>query len=152
APRLVGRLRLALVAAEVERLGAGLVAEALALQVRRHREDLQAVPTGQLGAFLRIGRRPLVVVAAAQVELPAGLLPAVEAGLGDEREPVLLGDAAELAAHQADLMIRRLAEAMLAGLFEAHDVVLSLWRRGGSDETDYTAAAAVRKRGPEKRR
>src|SRR5262249_33648605 len=62
----------------------------------------------------------VVAVAAAQVQLPARLLPAVEAGLGDEFQPVGLRHVAELAADQPDLVIRTLAETVRGRLLEAH--------------------------------
>src|SRR5262249_29106705 len=61
-----------------------------------------------------------VGVAAVQVELPARLLPAVEAGVGDELDPPLHRHVAELPAHQPDLVVGILAVAVRLGLLEAH--------------------------------
>ena len=49
------------------------------------------------------------------------LFPAVEAGVGDELDPLGLGHVAELAADQADLVVAAFADSMLRGLLEAHD-------------------------------
>ena len=110
APGLVGRTGLA--ADELQRLGARLVAQRLALQMRGDGEDFQAVLLGQVDALLGIGLGAGVGVALAQVEFPAGFFPAVEAGVLHELHPFVHRHVAELAANQADLMIRALAEAM----------------------------------------
>ena len=70
-----------LAADEVQRLGARLVAEHLALQVGGDGEDFQPVLLGQVDALLGVGGGAGVGVALAQVEFPARLLPAVEAGV-----------------------------------------------------------------------
>src|SRR5262245_5132683 len=124
APGLVRLAGLGVWALEVERLGRRLVAEALALEVRGDRKDLQPVPLGQIDALLGVGGGPGVRVALAQVELPAGLLPAVEAGVLDELQPLAFGDIPELSADEADLVVRAFAEAVLSGLLEAHGRVL----------------------------
>ena len=84
-------------------------------------EDFQAVLLGQVDAFLGVGLGAGVGVAAVEIEFPARLFPAVEAGLCDELEPFVHRHVAELAANQADLMIRSLAVAMRRRLLEAHD-------------------------------
>ncbi len=78
APRLVRRPRLAL-AEELQRLGARLVAQHLALEVRGDGKDLQPVFLRQVDALRGVGGGAAVGVALAQVQLPACLLPAVEA-------------------------------------------------------------------------
>ena len=78
-----------------------------------------------------VGGRAGVGVALAQVELPARLLPAVEAGVCDELDPLALGHVAELAADQADLVVGGLAVAVRGGLLEAHgrgpEVMGGMW-------------------------
>ena len=74
------------------------------------REDLQSPrlwpwPTRSSARPWRRRRR----AGAVQVQLPTGFFPAVEAGLGNPVEPLILGHVAELAANQADLMIRMLS-------------------------------------------
>src|SRR5262249_29873546 len=71
-------------------------------------------------ALLCVGRRPLLRVALAQVELPRRLFPPVEARLLNERQPVVHRHVAELPPHQPDLVIRPLAEAVLGRLLESH--------------------------------
>ncbi len=119
APGLVCLDRLA--ADELQRLGARLVAEGLALQVRGDGEDFQAVLLGQVDALLGIRLGAGVGVAAGQVELPARFFPAVEAGVLDELDPLLHRHVAELAADQADLVVRAFAVAVRVGLLEAHN-------------------------------
>ena len=67
--------RLALPLQKLQRLGARLVAERLALQVRGDGEDFQPVLLGQVDALLGVGGGAGVGVALAQVELPASPLP-----------------------------------------------------------------------------
>ena len=120
APGLVRGHRLA--ADELQRLGARLVAQGLALQVGGDGEDFQAVLLGQLDPLLGVRLGPGVGAAAVQVELPARLFPAVEAGVLEELQPLVHRHVAELAADQADLVVRSLAEAMLGGLLVAHAI------------------------------
>ena len=112
-------------AQKLQRLGGGLVAQGLALQMGGQREDFQAALLGLVDALLGIGLGAGVVGAAFEIQLPGGFLPAVEAGLGDPVEPLVLGHVAELAAHQADLMMRMLAAAMRLGLVMAHGEIVS---------------------------
>ena len=79
APGLVRRDRLA--ADELQRLGARLIAQGLALQVGGDGEDFQAVLLGQVDAFLGVGLGAGVGVALVEVEFPARFFPAVEAGV-----------------------------------------------------------------------
>src|SRR5262249_849767 len=120
APGLVRRPGLTLLI-EVQRAGAGFVAKNLALQVRGNGKDFQTVLLGEAEAFFRIPFRTGVAVALAEVQLPARLLPAVEAGVGEELDPLLHVHVAELAADQADLVVRPLTETMTLGLLESHD-------------------------------
>src|SRR5262249_39671551 len=131
APRLVRGPRLA-GSDELERLGARLVAQRLSLKVDRDREDFQAVLLRQVDALLGVRLGAGVAAALAQVEFPARLFPAVEAGLLHELQPLAELDVAELAAHQADLVVRPFAEAMLRRLFVAHDVSLFPVKSWGS--------------------
>ena len=85
APGLVGGHGFA--ADELQRLGAGLVAQGLALQVGGDGEDFQAVLLGQVDALLGVGLGAGVGGAAVEVEFPAGLLPAVEAGVLEKLAP-----------------------------------------------------------------
>src|SRR5262249_49989629 len=106
-------------------------------QVDGHREDFQAVLLRQVHALPGHGFGAGVSGALIQVEvrLPAGLFPAIEAGLLDELHPLVEVDVAELPADQADLMIRSLAEAVRRRWLEAHDLSLSKWhdqRRAGA--------------------
>ena len=87
---------------------------------------------------------PASVSHLSQVELPARFFPAVEAGVLEELDPFVHRHVAELAANQADLVIRSLAVAMRGGLLEAHasdsllrlrNVLLRVWRLSA----DYTA-------------
>src|SRR5262249_21023367 len=113
------------------------VAEDLALEVGGDGEDLQTVLARQIDSLAGVRGGALVGVAAAQVQLPARLLPAVEADVGDEAYPFRLGDCTELAAAEADLVVRSLAEAMFRGLLEAHEsAALSrrVWRDGSRRE------------------
>ncbi len=111
APGLVRGPRLAL-AEELQRLGARLIAQHLALKMRGDGEDFQPVLLGEIDALLGVGRGAGVGVALAQVQLPARFFPAVEAGVRDELDPARLRHVAELAADQADLVVRPLAEAV----------------------------------------
>src|SRR5205814_46630 len=142
----------ALGVAEVQRLGARLIAQRLPLQMRRDREDLQTVGSHQLHPLLRVRLRSPVVVAATQVQFPARLLPAIEARVGHELQPFALVHVAELASHQADLMKRPLAVAVFRRLLEPHVCFLSSERSQGEIATraDYTVPAADRKRPPRK--
>ena len=65
APGLVGGYCLA--ADELQRLGAGLVAQGLALQMGGDRENLQAVFLGQLDSFLGISFSPRIRRAAVHI-------------------------------------------------------------------------------------
>ncbi len=145
APGLVGPARLGIAAQELEGLHARLIAQHLALKVSGDREDFQAVLLRQGHALLGVGGGAVFGVAAAEIQLPARLLPAVEASLRDELQPVCFRHIAELATHQTDLMIRQLAEAVLRCLLESHDDgpftgCLELPRR--RTVVDYTATSA----------
>src|SRR5206468_5929937 len=100
--------------------GARLVAQRLALEVRGDREDFQAVLAGQLIALLGVRFGPGVGGAASQVQLPARFFPSVETHVLDELQPFVHRHVAKLPAHQADLMVRALAETMLGSLLETH--------------------------------
>src|SRR5262249_50607917 len=95
-------------------------AEGLALKVHRHGEDLQTVLFGQIDPLFGIGFSAPVTVTLAQLEFPARLLPAVEAGILQELQPLVHGNVAELAANEADLVVRSPAIAVRGGLLVAH--------------------------------
>src|SRR6516162_7069890 len=78
---------------------------------------------GEIDMLPGIRFRSSVTGAATEVEFPTGFFPAVEARVLDELDPFIHRHVAELAAHEADLMIRSLAEAMAGGLLEAHGAV-----------------------------
>ena len=122
APRDVGLDRCA--ADELQRLRRGLVTQRLPLEVRGDGEDLEPALLGLRHPALGVGLGTAVGVALGEVELPGGLLPAVEARVGDEVEPGVLGDVAELAADKADLVVRTLAAAVCFRLVEAHRAYL----------------------------
>jgi len=67
---------------------------------------------------------PLSCVAAtrtaARVEFPRGFFPPVEPGVGDELEPLSFRHAAELPAHQANLMVAALAVFVRSRLMKSH--------------------------------
>ena len=86
----------------------------------------ETVLLGEINALSGIGGGAGIGVALAQVQLPAGFLPAVEAGLLDEAQPLVHVHVAELAADQADLVVRALAVAVRRRLLEAHVLFLSL--------------------------
>src|SRR5262245_48636239 len=104
APGVVGLHGLA--AYELQGLGAGLIAQGLTLEMNSDSKDLQITLFGNLKAFPGVGLGSGVVVAAAEVELPAGFFPAVEAGVGNELDPSVHRHGTELATNQADLVIR----------------------------------------------
>src|SRR5579875_859245 len=118
APGLVRLDRLAL--DKLQRLGAGFIAQRLALQMTGHGENFQTMFARQLDALFGIRLGPSIGGAAIEVQLPTRFFPAVEAGFLQELQPLLHRHIAELAAHQADLMVRGFAESMLCSLFVAH--------------------------------
>ncbi len=83
-------------------------------------EDFHPQLLGLVHPLLGVGGGAGVVSAAAEVELPAGLFPAVEAGFLHEFQPLVLRHAAELTADQADLVVGAFAEAVLGRLMKAH--------------------------------
>jgi hypothetical protein len=90
---------------EYERLGRRLVPEGLPEQMRGDAEDYEAAVTGQRNPLRGGGLHAGGGVAIGEVELPGRLLPAVEAGIGDEIEPFRFGDVAKLSANEADQMV-----------------------------------------------
>src|SRR5437867_1821697 len=101
----------------------GLVPQHLALEMYGHGEDLEAAARGLLDALAGIGLRPGIVVGFGKIQLPAGLFPAVVAGLRNEVEPLVLGDVTELSSDEPDLVIRVLPLPVLLGLLVAHGML-----------------------------
>src|SRR5262249_22980476 len=118
APGFVSGASLAL--DELQRLGAGFVAESLPLKVGGDGENLQPELFRQLHALPGVGFGAGVAGAAVQIEFPAGFFPAVEAGVLDEPEPLAHLHIAELAADQANLVVGSLAETVGASLLVTH--------------------------------
>jgi hypothetical protein len=80
---------------------------------------------GKLDALASIRFGAGVGTAPTKIEFPTRLFPAIEAGILDEFEPSFHGHVAELATHQADLMVGSFAVTMFRGLPEAHVVCFS---------------------------
>ncbi len=105
---------------KLDRLGARLIPQCLALQVGGNRQNLQPAGLGFGNALCGVDFGPGIVAAAGQIEFPSGFFPAVEAGLGDPIEPGVLRHVAELSADEPDLMVRVLAAPMRFRLLVTH--------------------------------
>ena len=84
-------------------------------------EDLEPPCLRFFNTLGGIGSRALVIGAPVELQLPAGLLPAVETGFGQEIDPLIVIDISELTPHQADLVVRAPAGSMPGGLLVSHD-------------------------------
>ena len=117
-PFLVGLDRLA--ADELQRLSGGLVSKRLALQMPGDGEDLKSPCLRFFNSLRGVSGRSLVIGTPIELQLPAGFLPAVEAGSRYKIDPFIVINISELPAHQANLVVRAPAGSMLSGLLVSH--------------------------------